>query len=230
MNHLVLGIGYEESEYLRTQKEWKKYDVDIHLVRSIDEAFKELSEHNIICVIIHSNSHKFWEYVDIIRMTNSVPIVVIPSECSIEEREAFINMGAAQYILENGKREIATRSGLDNIDFYLRLEDKSTRPLTIIIEKDLFFCLEYRTVKVKDQNIELSPLEFDALHLFLKNKKRVLTFEIISECVWGEEYIDTHPKNVNNLISRLRSKLKSTQDVPDYIQSIRGIGYKFDPQ
>lgn len=48
--------------------------------------------------------------------------------------------------------------------------------LYIIVDKDLYFCLEYRTVKVQNIEVELTPLEFEALHLLLRNKKRVLTF------------------------------------------------------
>lgn len=101
-------------------------------------------------------------------------------------------------------------------------------PLTIITDKDIYFCLEYRTVKVKEREIELTPMEFDLLCLLLCNRKRVLTFEIISQQVWGEEYIDNSPKVINNLIGRLRQKLKVTPDAPEYIKNIRSVGYKFD--
>jgi DNA-binding response OmpR family regulator len=45
----------------------------------------------------------------------------------------------------------------------------------------------------------------------------------------GEEYIDITPKTVHNLMSRLRQKLRVAPDTPDYIASVRGIGYQFAP-
>lgn len=101
-------------------------------------------------------------------------------------------------------------------------------PLTEIREGDLYFCLEERTVCVRNQKVELTTKEFDALHLLIINKKRVMTFETISYHVWGEDYIDVTTQAIHNLMSRLRQKLQAVPDMPDYIISIRGVGYKFD--
>lgn len=70
--------------------------------------------------------------------------------------------------------------------------------------------------------------EFDALHLLIVNRKRVLTFETIAYHVWGEEYIDVTPKAIHNLLSRLRQKLQIAPEAPEYVISVRGVGYKFD--
>ena len=231
MKHLVLGIGYEENEYQRTREEWRKHDVDIRLAGSVDEAVKELLTLDIVCVIICSYTQDYTQYLDIIREIKPlVPIVVMSPEYSVEQRAEFISASATQYILENGKKELAAQSGLGAVDFYLQLAHKGEQPLSIIIDRDLYFCLEYRIVTVKSRNVDLSPLEFEALHLLLRNKKRVLTFEMISVQVWGDEYINNDPKAVNNLMGRLQGKLKTTPDAPKYIKSVRGVGYKFDPQ
>lgn len=58
-------------------------------------------------------------------------------------------------------------------------QNGSVQPLLEIREGDLYFCLEERTVCVGSQEIELTAKEFDALHLLIVNKKRVLTFETI---------------------------------------------------
>lgn len=100
--------------------------------------------------------------------------------------------------------------------------------LTEIQEGDLYICLEERIVCVRNQKVELTTKEFDALYLLVVNRKRVLTFESISYHVWGEEYIDVTTQAIHNLMSRLRQKLQITPDVPDYIISIRGVGYKFN--
>ena len=73
----------------------------------------------------------------------------------------------------------------------------------------------------------MTAKEFDALHLLITNRKRVMTFETISCQVWGEEYIGVSVKAIHNLMSRLRQKLQIKPD--EYIVSIRGVGYKFEP-
>lgn len=110
------------------------------------------------------------------------------------------------------------------------LQMDSDKPLTEIREGDLYFCLEERKVYVGGKEIELTAKEFDALHLLIINRKRVLTFETIAYQVWGEEYIDVTPKTIHNLLSRLRQKLQVTPDAPGYVVSVRGVGYKFDAE
>ena len=77
---------------------------------------------------------------------------------------------------------------------------------------------------VKGQKIELTTKEFDALYLLIINKRRVMTFETISYHVWGEDYIDVTTQAIHNLMSRLRQKLQTAPDMPEYIISIRGVG------
>ena len=103
-----------------------------------------------------------------------------------------------------------------------------TQTLTEIREGDLYFCLEERKVCVCGLEIELTAKEFDALHLLIINRRRVLTFETIAYQIWGEEYSDVTPKAIHNLFSRLRQKLQITSNAPGYVISVRGIGYKFD--
>lgn len=102
------------------------------------------------------------------------------------------------------------------------------KALTEILAGDLFFCLEERRVCVRGQAIGLTTKEFDALHLLIINRKRVMTFEAISYHVWGEDYIDVTTQAIHNLMSRLRQKLQAEPDVLEYIISVRGVGYKFD--
>lgn len=103
------------------------------------------------------------------------------------------------------------------------------QPLTKIQEGDLYFCLEQREVSVRGQKIDLTVREFNALHLLLINRNRVMTFETIAYYVWGDDgEVDNELGAIHNIMSRIRQKLKITPDVPDYIISIRGVGYKFD--
>lgn len=97
------------------------------------------------------------------------------------------------------------------------------------IEKDdLFFSLEQRLVMIQNKVIDLTAKEFDILALLIRHPKRVFTYEMITELVWEEEYASFSRKAVNNHVSNLRQKLKISPDVPDYIKSVYGVGYKFD--
>ena len=81
---------------------------------------------------------------------------------------------------------------------------------------------------IGEQEIKLTAKEFDILALLITHPKRVFTYELIMELVWNEDYCYYSRKAVNNHVSNLRKKLKVTQNSPDYIKSVVGVGYKFE--
>ena len=112
--------------------------------------------------------------------------------------------------------------------FFPKQADQS---LTEIREGDLYFCLEQRLVTVRGQAIPLTVKEFDIFALLILNPKRVFTYEMLLDLVWHEDYTYYSRKAINNHVSNLRKKIKKikiTPDLPDYVKSVYGVGYKFD--
>lgn len=105
---------------------------------------------------------------------------------------------------------------------------RTVPPLTEIQEGEIYFCLEQRLVIVREQIIELTVKEFEIFALLIMNPKRVFTYEMLMDLVWHEDYTYYSRKAVNNHVSNLRKKLKIFPDLPDYIKSVYGIGYKFE--
>ena len=101
-------------------------------------------------------------------------------------------------------------------------------PLTEIREGDLYLCLEHRLGKVREKEIGLTAKEFDILFLLVRNPKRVFTYELIMDFVWNEDYTYYSRKAINNHVSNLRKKIRIAPDLPDYVKSVYGVGYKFD--
>ena len=124
---------------------------------------------------------------------------------------------------------VLTKESISVDDSYVAHQiPNSELPLTEIQEGDLYFCLEERKVSVRGQTIDLSAKEFNVLHLLIMNRKRVMTFETIAYHIWNEKYVENELTAIHNMMSRLRQKLKISPDIPDYIISVRGVGYKFD--
>lgn len=93
---------------------------------------------------------------------------------------------------------------------------------------ELYLCLEKRVVQVKGREIKLTVKEFNILALLIMHPKRVFTYEMLMDLVWHEDYTFYSRKAVNNHVSNLRKKLKITPDIPDYVKSVYGVGYKFE--
>ena len=132
-----------------------------------------------------------------------------------------------QFVLEKEHQQSFSAIQCINTDSF-GVQTDAQHSLTEIREGDLYFCPEERMVSVRGKKIDLSAREFNTLYLLLMNRKRVMTFETISYHVWGEEYVENELTAIHNIMSRLRQKLKISPDIPDYIISVRGVGYKFD--
>ena len=89
--------------------------------------------------------------------------------------------------------------------------------------------LENRSVTTSNGTFELPPKEFDLLLYCAKHQGKILTKQQIYEEVWGEEYF-YDDSNIMAIISRLRKKLEVNPSSPKYIQTVKGIGYRFNKE
>ena len=112
--------------------------------------------------------------------------------------------------------------------FFQEKQNTPNQSLTEIREGDLYFCLERRLVTVRSRIIPLTVKEFEIFSLLIQHPGRVYSYEVILDLVWQEDYTYYSRKAVNNHISNLRRKIKVTPDVPDYVKSVYGVGYKFE--
>jgi len=85
------------------------------------------------------------------------------------------------------------------------------------------------TVTIAGQPVDLTPREFDLLHAFALQPKIVISIDELLGRVWGAEFIG-QPQVVYVHIRWLREKIESTPNQPTRIVTVRGVGYKFEPQ
>lgn len=227
MNYTVLGIGYAPREYDAERIEWRAHGIDFCFAPSIEEAKVMLPLQNYICMAVRANNIDPND-IEMLRQVQSIPVIIFPPIYTAAERHACARFSAIQYIRASGHQEIAALGGNDSLDRYLEILPEKREPLIIITVKDLSFCLEYRSVEIRGQEIDLTEKEFDILALLIANQRKVFTYEMIMEAVWHEDASFYSPKAITTHISNLRKKLKTAPDVPEYIKSVRGIGYKFD--
>jgi two-component system alkaline phosphatase synthesis response regulator PhoP len=86
--------------------------------------------------------------------------------------------------------------------------------------------LERHEVFNKGDSVELNPKEFELLVFLASNKGKVLSREQILRKVWGYDYIG-NARTVDVHIRWLRRKLEKNAENPQYVQTVRGYGYKF---
>jgi DNA-binding response OmpR family regulator len=79
------------------------------------------------------------------------------------------------------------------------------------------------------RTVSTTPIEFRLLDLFTRRPGRVLTRRVLIDEVWGKEIAITE-RVVDNQISNLRKKIEASPSTPHFLQSVRGLGYRFDLQ
>jgi two-component system alkaline phosphatase synthesis response regulator PhoP len=84
-----------------------------------------------------------------------------------------------------------------------------------------------RTLRVHGKLVETSKKEFELLRMLIKNRGRVLARDQILNRVWGYDYYGT-PRTIDNFVQKLREKVEKDAADPEFIRTVRGVGYLFD--
>jgi two-component system response regulator MtrA len=138
----------------------------------------------------------------------------------IDKIEAY-NFGVSDYITKPYNMDVLVALIDNKIKFSLN-NDKS--------ESYKFANMEHQPnthILIKDgKKVELTILENRILLYFLKNKNKVINREELMMEVWGYN-ADVNTRTLDMHIVRLRKKIEDNPDSPKYLQTVRGIGYKF---
>jgi two-component system response regulator RegX3 len=162
-----------------------------------------------------------------IRTSSNVPIIMLTAKDSEIDKVVGLELGADDYVTKPySSRELVAR-----IKAVLRrgsLEDSGSAPSTAVHDvAGIRMDTERHQVSVNGVNISLPLKEFELLEFLLRNAGRVLTRGQLIDRVWGGDYYgDTKTLDVH--IKRLRSKIEADPANPVLIQTIRGLGYKFE--
>ena len=160
-----------------------------------------------------------WEVCKEIRQFSKVPIIMLTAKGEESDELLGFELGVDEYI----SKPFSPKILVARVDAILR-RTNNLGDNEITTAGDIEIKQAAHTVKVKGKAIELSFKEFELLEYFIKNKGIALSRENILNNVWNYDYfgdartIDTHVK-------KLRAKLG---DAGDYIQTIWGMGYKFE--
>ncbi len=162
-----------------------------------------------------------------IRTTSQVPIIMLTAKDSEVDKVVGLELGADDYVTKPySARELVAR-----IKAVLRRgtpEESSTSESSgIHTAAGIRMDIERHQVTVNGNLIPLPLKEFELLEFLLRNEGRVLTRGQLIDRVWGGDYYgDTKTLDVH--IKRLRSKIEVDPANPVLIQTIRGLGYKFE--
>ncbi len=167
-----------------------------------------------------------FELLGQIRNLKSVPVLMLTARAESKDKVKGFNIGADDYLTKPFDIDelIARVISLIRRGSFHNEKEMKNRVLNF---QNLTIYADNRIVYKNGMIIELSVKEFDILHLLASNQGRVLTKKKIYEEVWNEEYA-YDDATIMVYISHLRKKIESNQDFPKYIQTVKGLGYRFN--
>ncbi|PZD94312.1 DNA-binding response regulator [Paenibacillus sambharensis] len=162
-----------------------------------------------------------WEVCRRIRESGStVPILMLTAKDEIKDRVKGLDMGADDYLV----KPFALEELLARVRALLRRKsDKADTGAGRLVFEDLVLDIDSREAIRSGRAFDLTSKEFDLLHLFMQNPRRVLARETIMEKIWGYDY--SGESNVLEVyIAMLRQKTEEG-GAKRLIQTVRGTGY-----
>ncbi|MCI1943836.1 response regulator transcription factor [Clostridium luticellarii] len=155
---------------------------------------------------------------------SSTPIIMITARGEEFDKVLGLELGADDYITKPFSiRELVARVKAVLRRTEVKTIDKNYRFGNINID------FEKHEVTRNGNKIELTLKEFELLKILIENKGRVMTRDFLLDKVWGYEYVG-ETRTIDVHIRHLRQKIEEMDKKPKYIETIRGIGYRFNSE
>lgn len=160
-----------------------------------------------------------------LREVSSVPIIMLTAKDSELDKVLGLELGADDYVT----KPYSARELIARIRAVLRRRSAETDSATesVLQGGPVRMDIDRHVVTVNSEEISMPLKEFELLEILLRNVGRVMTRGQLIERVWGADYVgDTKTLDVH--IKRLRSKIEPDSSAPQYVVTVRGLGYKFE--
>ncbi len=160
------------------------------------------------------------------RDLTEVPIIFVTAKANIEDIVAGFAAGADDYLVKPfHQAELVTR-----LTAALRrsVERNEEKEQVIFPSSSMTLDCDRHELEVGGRKVYLTPNEFKVLRLLMRHARRVMSTDAILSQVWEPEYIG-EPDLVKQYIYRLRQKIEPDPGEPQYIRTVRGEGYYFEP-
>ena len=205
-------------------------DIEADFCNTGKEGLRKLKEkeYQLVILDVMMPGMDGFETMKEIRKESSLPILMFTSKNDNASKVCGLRAGADDYLTKPFDMDELIARIISLIRRYTRFNQSDG--MTQKLEFDgLHIDIENRSITTENGTFELPPKEFDLLLYCAKHQGKILTKQQIYEEVWGEEYF-YDDSNIMAIISRLRKKLEVDSGNPKYIQTIKGIGYRFNKE
>nr|WP_255316830.1 response regulator transcription factor [Nesterenkonia sp. Act20] len=159
-----------------------------------------------------------------IRLKSNVPVIMLTAKDSEIDKVVGLELGADDYVT----KPYSSRELLARVRAVLRRRvETEVDDGSMVTAGPVSMDIERHTVEVQGVSLSLPLKEFELLEMLLRNAGRVLTRGQLIDRVWGSDYVgDTKTLDVH--VKRLRAKIEPDPSRPEFLITVRGLGYKFE--
>jgi phosphate regulon transcriptional regulator PhoB len=151
----------------------------------------------------------------------SLPVIILTARGEEVDRIVGLELGADDYVVKPfSPRELVARAKA-----VLRRQARPVEKEEVVEIRGLRLDPRTQDVTIQGKPVELSALEFKLLHFLVSHPRQIFSRERLLDEVWGRDYSVT-PRTVDVHIRRLREKIETQPDEPEYIGTVRGAGYR----
>jgi DNA-binding response OmpR family regulator len=162
-----------------------------------------------------------------LRARSTVPIIMLTARAEEVDKVVGLELGADDYITKPfSMREFRSRvkAALRRTTWSKRAEEIGEDEPLVVAEMRIDFAK--RSVKVRGEDVPLTYVEFEILKALACNPGRVFTREMLLTRIWGDSAF-RDPRTIDVHIRHLREKLEIDAKDPEYLFTVRGVGYRF---
>lgn len=162
-----------------------------------------------------------------IRVSSTVPIIMLTAKADEDEKIDGISIGADDYLTKPfSVRELVVR-----VRALIRRAYRDFTPMADILtfnNGDLEVDIKKMSVKRQSKDVSLTTNEFKILQVLLTNPEQVFSREKLVEKAFGVNY-EGFDRTIDTYIKNIRQKIENNHKEPLYIVTVYGMGYKFIP-
>jgi two-component system alkaline phosphatase synthesis response regulator PhoP len=155
--------------------------------------------------------------------TKGIPIIMLTAKSEEIDKILGLELGADDYIT----KPFSVRELMARIKAVLRRSSTDVEDPVIFSFSDVVIDYDKHQVTKNDVKVDLTLKEFELLDILVKNRGKVMRRDILLDKIWGYEYVG-ETRTVDVHIRHLRQKLEDDDKNPKYIETVRGIGYRFN--
>jgi two-component system KDP operon response regulator KdpE len=166
-----------------------------------------------------------WQTLSRIRAFSDVPVIMLSVQNSEQDVVRGLGAGAVDYVT----KPFSVRVLVSRAEAVLRRTERAPEGYALYDDGTLRIDVEARRVTLAGRQVAMAGTEFRLLAYLLSHAGQLRTYRQILESVWGRDYRDC-VEYVHVYIWRLRKKLAEDHQRPRYLVTVRGLGYRFEPQ